>query len=173
MGCYQLGFGVESGSPRVLEFYRKNATVEQVERAFRWCHELGILPHAFIMLGAPEETVADMQMTYELIRRIKPRGWIVYTTTPFPENDLYSYALMNNILNVKSFEEYDNAENSLLSRRPLKTKYLEPSDIKRYRNKINYYMLLTNSLNLKVMLKVLRRPREALHGIRNVLFPPR
>jgi radical SAM superfamily enzyme YgiQ (UPF0313 family) len=172
-GCMQLGFGVESGSPRTLEFYRKHATIEQVERAFGWCHELGILPHAYIMLGAPEETVDDLRMTYDLIKRIKPRSWIVYTTTAFPGNDLYAYAVEHDILNVTTYDEYDNAENSILGRTPLKLKYLTASDIKRYRDKINHYMLLVNAFNPHVVLKALRRPGAAMHGIRNTLFPPK
>ncbi len=169
-GCSQLGFGVESGSPKVLEFYRKHAKIDQVEQAFRWCHELGILPHAFIMLGAPEETIEDMQMTFDLIRRIKPRSWIVCTTTAFPGNDLYSYAKEHDILNITDYEDYDNAENAVLNRSPLKLKYLQPDDIRRYRNKINYYMLMVNAVNPSVMLKALRRPGAVVHGIRNVLF---
>ncbi len=172
-GCMQLGFGVETGSPRTLEFFRKHATIEQVEQAFRWCHELGILPHAYLMLGAPEETVEDLQMTYELVKRIKPRSWIVFTTTAFPGNDLYAYAVEHDILNIKNYDEYDNAENSIMGRMPLKLKHLTASDITRYRNKINHYLLLVNAVNPSVILKALRRPGAAVHGIKNVLFPPK
>ncbi len=170
-GCTQLSFGVESGSPRVLEFYRKHTDPEQAVRAFRWCHELGILPHAFLMLGAPEETIEDMQMTYDLVRRIKPRSWTVYTTTAFPGNDLYDYAVEHDLLNVTSYEDYDNAQNSLLGRSPLKLKYITPDDVKRYRDKINHYLFFINLFNPQVIRKALRRPGAALRKARNVLLP--
>ena len=75
-GCFQIGFGVESGSPSVLGFYNKRTEPEETEQAFRWCHELGIMPHAFLMLGAPDETPEDLELTYGLVRRIRPRSWV-------------------------------------------------------------------------------------------------
>jgi len=155
----------------VLEFYRKHTDPEQAVRAFRWCHELGILPHAFLMLGAPEETAEDMQMTYDLVKRIKPRSWTVYTTTAFPGNDLYDYAVEHDLLNVTSYEDFDNAQNSLLGRSPLKLKYVTPDDVRRYRDRINHYLFVINLFSPQVIGKALRRPGAALRKARNVLFP--
>jgi len=173
LGCKQLGFGVESGSPAVLEFYRKHANPEQAEQVFAWCHKLGILPHAFIMLGAPDETPQDMELTHRLLRKIKPRSWTVCTTTPFPGNDLFTYAKEHDLLNVKSYEEYDNAENSLLGRMPMKLRRSTAADIKRYRDKVNRTLFMSNVLNPKVILKALRRPGAAFHKLRNMFIPPR
>jgi anaerobic magnesium-protoporphyrin IX monomethyl ester cyclase len=172
-GCTLLGFGVESGSPRILDFYRKQADPEQVEQAFRWCHELGILPHAFIMLGAPEERVEDMELTYKLIRKIKPSSWMVYTTTPLPGSDLYAYAQEHDLLNIEGYEQFDNAENSLLGRLPMKLRYLTGNDIIRYRNKINRRLILANILNPQVVLRACRAPGTALRVVRNALLPRR
>lgn len=171
LGCRQLGFGVESGSPRVLEFYRKHTNPKQAEQVFGWCHKLGILPHAFIMLGAPEEKSEDMELTYKFLKKIKPRSWTVCTTTPFPGNDLFSYAKERDILNVKSYEEYDNAENSLLGRMPMKLRYISAGDIRRYRNKINRHLFMINVFNPKVIMKAVRRPGAAFHKLRNMFVP--
>ena len=171
LGCRQLGFGVESGSPRVLEFYRKHANPAQAEQVFGWCHKLGILPHAFIMLGAPEEKPEDMELTYRLLKKIKPRSWTVCTTTPFPGNDLFTYAKEHDILNVKSYEEYDNAENSVLGRMPMKLRYASAGDIRRYRDKINRHLFMINVFNPKVIMKAFRRPGAAFHKLRNMFIP--
>jgi radical SAM superfamily enzyme YgiQ (UPF0313 family) len=168
LGCRQLGFGVESGSPRVLEFYRKHANPGQAEQVFGWCHKLGILPHAFIMLGAPEEKIEDMELTYKFLKKIKPRSWTVYTTTPFPGNDLFTYAKERDILNVKSYAEYDNAENSMLGRMPMKLRYILAGDIRRYRDKINRYLFMINVFNPKVIMKAVRRPGAAFYKLRNM-----
>jgi radical SAM superfamily enzyme YgiQ (UPF0313 family) len=173
MGCVQLSFGVESGSPGVLEFYRKSVPQEQVSQVFIWCHELGIIPHAFIMLGAPDETVKDLEMTYALLKKIKPRSWTVATTTPFPGNDLYADAKKNNILNIANYEEYDNNENSQLGRMPMRLKHLANYDIKKYRDRINRHLFMMNVFNPRVLMKVIRRPGAAYHKLKNILFPPR
>jgi radical SAM superfamily enzyme YgiQ (UPF0313 family) len=171
LGCRQMGFGVESGSPRVLEFYRKHANPGQAEQVFGWCHKLGILPHAFIMLGAPDEKIEDMELTYKFLKKIKPRSWTVCTTTPFPGNDLFTYAKEHDILNVKGYEEYDNAENSLLGRMPMKLRYISAGDILRYRDKINRHLFMINVFNPKVIMKAVRRPGAAFHKLWNMFVP--
>jgi anaerobic magnesium-protoporphyrin IX monomethyl ester cyclase len=170
-GCVLLCFGVETGSPRILDFYRKQATLEQAEQAFRWCHELGILPHAFIMLGAPEERKEDLELTYKLVRKIKPGTWMIYTTTPLPGSDLYAYAKEHDLLNIEGYEQFDNAENSLLGRLPMKLRYLTADDITRYRNKINRRLILANLLNPRVIARACRAPGTALRVVRNALLP--
>jgi radical SAM superfamily enzyme YgiQ (UPF0313 family) len=168
-GCVQIGFGVESGSPDVLRFYNKRTEPAEAERAFRWCHELGILPHAFLMLGAPDETIEDLEMTYRLVKRIKPRSWGVYTTTPLPGTHLHGFAEARGLLRIESYDDFDNAENSLVGRSPMSLRQVTQADICRYRDKINHYLLLTNALNPRVLRKVVRRPGAALRKLRKVI----
>ena len=168
-GCGQIGFGIESGSPEILKFYRKGTTPEQAERAFAWCHELGIIPHAFLMLGAPDETLDDLQMTFDLVRRIKPDSWSLYTTTPLPGTGLYEYAKENDLLNITGYEDFDNAESILKDRPVMKLRHLTQADLTRYRNKIDHHLLRRNILNPRVILKAARRPGAALRKLRKVL----
>ena len=168
-GCVQIGFGVESGSPDVLAFYNKGTEVSETEQAFRWCHELGILPHAFLMLGAPDETLEDLKMTYELVKRIKPRSWVVFTTTPLPGTHLHRFAEERGILTVDDYDGFDNAENSFRGRAPMALCHITPEDIARYRDKINHYLLLANAFNPKVIRKIVRRPGAAVRKLRKVI----
>lgn len=52
-GCYNLTFGVESGSESVLEKSHKSISVEQIRRAFRLTREIGIESGAWLMFGLP------------------------------------------------------------------------------------------------------------------------
>lgn len=140
-GCVGLSFGVESGSQKIVDFYRKGTKIEQVVRAFNLCRKLKLHTLAFIMLGAPIETKDDLEMTYRLVRKIKPDQWIVYTTTPFPGNYLHEYAKKRGIISIKDYIEYDNAQNSKDLSLPMKLDYLTKEDIQRYRDKINHYMI--------------------------------
>ena len=170
-GCVQIGFGVESGSPEVLRFYNKGADTAQVERAFDWCHELGILPHAFLMLGAPDETVEDLQMTYDLVRRIKPRSWSICTTTPLPGTHLHDYVVEHGLMNIpdNDYEGFDNAQNSLTGENPINLRGATPEDLVRYRNRINHYLFLQNALRPEVIRKAIRRPGDAIRKLRKVI----
>jgi radical SAM superfamily enzyme YgiQ (UPF0313 family) len=170
-GCVQIGFGVESGSPEVLGFYNKGADTAQVERVFDWCHELGILPHAFLMLGAPDETVEDLQMTYDLVRRIKPRSWSICTTTPLPGTHLHDYVVNQDLMNIPDddYEGFDNAQNSLTGENPIRLRGATPEDLVRYRNKINHYLFFQNALRPEVIRKAIRRPGDAIRKLRKVI----
>lgn len=167
-GCDQICFGVESGSQRILDFYRKDVTVEQIVRTFRECHKVGIKPYAFLMLGAPIETRDDMEATYRLVRRIQPYNWLTSTTTPLPGNDLYEYAKKRGIINIETWEDFDNARNSLTDRGPMALDHITGADIREYRNKINRFLrihfLIKNCLNPRLWWGLLSDPSVRLRA---------
>lgn len=132
-GCFYIGFGVESGSQKVLNFYRKGTTVEQAIKAFDMCHEQGIRTHAAIMLGAPTETTQDLELTVSLVKRLSPNGVIVSITTPTPGSDLYSYAKEHGILTIQDYEQTDF---QTAKKMPMKLEHLTEKDLSHYRRKI-------------------------------------
>lgn len=161
-GCTQISFGVESGSPKVLEFYNKHRNPGLTVKVFEACHKLGIMPNAYIILGAPVETIEDMELTYRLIKKIKPVFWRVFTTTPFPGNYLYKYAKERDLLNIFDYEQYDNALNSVRGIAPMKLRYLTIRDINKYRDKINYYLIFSGLFKRGILRKFMEKPSAAL-----------
>ncbi|MFQ5905486.1 MAG: B12-binding domain-containing radical SAM protein [bacterium] len=83
-GCYMVMCGVESGSQRILDFYHKRITPEQVRSLFTLCRELGLMTIAEIIFGAPMETRDDVKKTLKLIREIEPDGVSPCILTPYP-----------------------------------------------------------------------------------------
>lgn len=71
-GCYRIYYGVESGSPRILESANKGFTVDHIRNAFRLTHEAGIEPSCFLMVGNPGETMDTILETSHLIHEIRP-----------------------------------------------------------------------------------------------------
>jgi anaerobic magnesium-protoporphyrin IX monomethyl ester cyclase len=71
-GCRTIWFGVESGSPRILEKLDKKITKEQIVRTFKLCKEEGIQIATSFMLGIPGETVEDMEATFKFARKLDP-----------------------------------------------------------------------------------------------------
>lgn len=88
-GLEALYFGVESGSQRVLDYYNKGVTVEQIREAFALCRKHGIATAAYFMIGAPVETRADIEQSRSLAHELgaKYTYWFIYT--PLPGAPLY------------------------------------------------------------------------------------
>ncbi len=124
-GLQAIAFGVESGSQKVLDFFRKGIKVEQTIKAFDLCHELGVGTLAFVMLGAPVETREDLEATVELVERIRPDSLSFSIATPGPGNALHDYAIENNVRNVSSVEGNDYQFNT----DPLKLSLVTPQDV--------------------------------------------
>ncbi len=58
-GCKRVGFGVESGNQAVLDSIKKQQTVDDVRRAFRWAKAAGLQTMGFFIFGLPADTGRD------------------------------------------------------------------------------------------------------------------
>lgn len=93
-GCETIGMGIESGSQRMLDLIRKDITVEDAIRAVKACTAAGIQPICSFMIGLPKERKEDMDMTLDLIMKIKkisPRSLVIgpQVFRPYPGCELY------------------------------------------------------------------------------------
>jgi len=176
-GCECISYGVESGSPKVLEFYRKEITPDQSRAAFKWTHEAGIEATSNICLGAPMETREDLEATFKLIKEIKPDDVAVYILTAIPGKDIYAVAekegwLADNIT-VESFESFDTARNRDLEQSNLKLEYLHYDDLIEYKRRIvrwRSWRKMTSPRNVaKWMGEALRHPGAAMGKAARVL----
>jgi len=64
-------WGVESGSPRILDLMRKGTKVEENELTLRTAHQVGIKNVLYIMFGFPTETETDFMSTINFLQRNK------------------------------------------------------------------------------------------------------
>jgi anaerobic magnesium-protoporphyrin IX monomethyl ester cyclase len=169
-GCRQIFFGVESGSQRILDYYCKDISVEQIIEAFALCRRVGIRACASVMLGAPSETREDLQKTYQLIKTIRPFNWHVHMTTPICGTFLYDQAKdagrLDSEADYRAFEPTGNVYRLHL---PMKLDHLTIDDISEFRDRINRYM------KFRLLLRCFVDPRlwiELLssRGLRTIAF---
>lgn len=88
-GLIQLEFGVESGSPNMLNEINKQQTVEQIKAAFELCRKNNIRTFANIMFNLPNETKEDVMLTEKLLRDIKPSVLGMVLTVPLLGTKIY------------------------------------------------------------------------------------
>ena len=93
-----IRWGVESGSQKVLDIVKKDIQVPNIIRAFALAREAGIQSGAYIMVGIPGETPADIKLTSNLIKKIKPDLVSIHPLTPLPGTEMRKYLEENNLL---------------------------------------------------------------------------
>jgi len=86
----RVTLGVESGSPRILKLIRKGETNDHVINAVRILREEGIKSHTFFMIGFPEETQEDIELSKRLILKAQPDHVEINMVTPYPGTDIFS-----------------------------------------------------------------------------------
>jgi len=104
-GAIAIGYGIESGSQRILENMNKGVTVKQAERALNDTIGAGIHPIIYMMYGYPGETRETLKETVDFFKRI-PYVENVYLaiTTALPGSELYEDCLKKGL--VEDEEKY-------------------------------------------------------------------
>ena len=91
-GCWQISYGIESASQDILDFARKDITVEQINNAVRLTDEAGILSKGYFIFGLPHETERTMENTIRFAKQLPLNDISVFMLTPFPGSKLYEIA---------------------------------------------------------------------------------
>lgn len=94
-GCIQIEFGIESGSQKVLDILNKKQTIESIRETFSLCRKFNIRTMANFIIGNPEETSQDIELTSELAKEIKADYTDFFILTPYPGTKIYEMALSN------------------------------------------------------------------------------
>jgi anaerobic magnesium-protoporphyrin IX monomethyl ester cyclase len=130
-GCHYILFGVESGSPKMLEIMKKRITLDRVREAFRDCRELGIKTQAFFLFGVPGETEETIEETIEFAKELDADSTQFAIAIPHPGTQLYQTCTDNGWLVFDSWEDFA-AENSLIETEELTREDVERARIRAY-----------------------------------------
>ena len=88
-GCWEIEYGLESGSNDLLQKMEKYARVERGEQAVRWTHEAGIRTKGLFMLGYPGETPTSIALTKAYVKRLPMHVMNLTKFTPYPGSPVY------------------------------------------------------------------------------------
>ncbi|MBN2603649.1 MAG: B12-binding domain-containing radical SAM protein [Candidatus Thermoplasmatota archaeon] len=69
-GVVFIQFGLESGNQDVLDFYKKNITVEEIKYAVNLSNEMGFYTVGSFIIGAPFETLKHFQKTINFAKSL-------------------------------------------------------------------------------------------------------
>lgn len=87
-GVWNIFYGIESGSQKMLDGMKKGITVPEIKRAIKMTHEAHINAECSFIFGLPGETGVTLRETAELIEEIKPSRFGFCPACPFPGTEL-------------------------------------------------------------------------------------
>ena len=97
-GCWSIQFGFESGSQRILDFIQKDTTLQQNINAIKQTKKYHMFVDGSFMLGMPTETIKDMNLTINFIKKYKPDAVDIKVFKPYSCTELYEYSIKNKFI---------------------------------------------------------------------------
>ncbi|KPK41824.1 MAG: hypothetical protein AMJ78_04435 [Omnitrophica WOR_2 bacterium SM23_29] len=91
-GCWQINYGIESGSQRILDFIKKGTKLENIRRTLKMTRDAGIITKGYFIIGHPTETRESIQDTINFIKSIDLDVFQMSFMIPLPGAELYTIA---------------------------------------------------------------------------------
>ena len=88
-GCWEISFGLETGSNELLQKMEKAARIEISEQAINWTAQAGIRCKGLFMLGYPGETQETIAQTKAFVKRLPMTTMNLSKFTPYPGSPIY------------------------------------------------------------------------------------
>ena len=88
-GCWEISYGIETGSDRMLQEMQKATSVEQSRNAVNWTHEAGIRCKGLFMLSYPGEDEESIEMTKKFVQELPLTTMNMSKFTPYPGSPIY------------------------------------------------------------------------------------
>ncbi len=151
-GCQRVYIGVESGSQRILDYYKKKVNVEEALENIKLCKKVGVETMGFFIVGMPEETREDFDQTLKFAIKSDLTFAIVFELVPYPGTPLYP--LMKDKINF-----------SLM---PYKNEYKDPELRERFHKweKEFYFKFYFRPKYIgQSIMRAIRRPMETLASV--------
>ena len=89
-GCRKIWIGAESGSQKVLDLMNRKTNIFQTIGIFSKLHENSIPAGTFLMLGYPGETIKDILLTSQFLKKARPDEFTLTMAYPIKGTRFYS-----------------------------------------------------------------------------------
>ncbi|MGE5342401.1 MAG: B12-binding domain-containing radical SAM protein [Candidatus Omnitrophota bacterium] len=108
-GCRGIHYGIEAGTPKILKVLNKGIDLNQAKRIMDATKKRKMQTLAYFMIGAPTETRADIETTFDTAKWLNPDFVHLTILTPFPGTPLYLDGLSTGMIQRDYWKEF--AEN--------------------------------------------------------------
>jgi len=109
LGVEDICFGVESASPKLLNFLNKKTSIERAYRAAEICRKYHLPFKANFMFGIPTQDEEDYKANIDFVKKTKPDVTNYFSFTPYPGTQLFDYSQNNGYLQDNfSYDDYQD-----------------------------------------------------------------
>lgn len=168
-GCWQIHFGVESGSQRLLDIIKKGITLEQARATIKWARKANIITRAYFMLGLPTETRKESLQTIEFAKEIDPDYAKFSILTPYPGTELYNTFKKEGEISTNAWEYYKTMGGFGGSERPYIPKGRTSEELNELHKKAFKDFYLRPKIILRFLWHAITNPSELKLYIRGAL----
>ncbi|MDP7112716.1 MAG: radical SAM protein, partial [Myxococcota bacterium] len=105
-GLSRVEFGIESGSPRVLERLGKGVELPRIRAAFRAARAAGLVTMGFAMINTPDETPEELAQTEAEVLSIDPDFLQLSFCTPYPGTPLFEYCRDHDLMATTDWNDF-------------------------------------------------------------------
>ncbi len=150
-GCYTVGFGIESGSERVLKMMKKKLPLDKVREVIEDAKELGLIVSGNCIIGYPGETKADINESLKFFHELKLDSMAIVSLVPFPGTESREIAEKNNWL-TDAAKDWRNYSFVLKSPIPLiSTPFVSGKELRKIISRAYLRMYLKPYVILKIL----------------------
>jgi len=146
-GCWQIWYGIESGSQRILDLVQKGTTIEGIREAVGWTRDAGINPCGFFIIGHPGETKESINETIAFAVNLDLAECHASFMTPFPGSELY--------ITYEKYGAFENDWKRLNGWTPMFVPYgLTKEEMKYYSNKFHKRFFFRPKVIISYLFKI-------------------
>jgi radical SAM superfamily enzyme YgiQ (UPF0313 family) len=88
-GCWQIAYGIESGSQRILDVVKHEVRIPKMRETLRMTRAAGIRAKGYVMIGHPTEGLDSLAETAEFLKTVELDLCQITKFTPYPGTPSY------------------------------------------------------------------------------------
>lgn len=124
-GCVFIGYGIESGSQRVVSnLLKKGIDLKKAKKIIKLTMENGIGVGTWFMIGIPGEKWEDIKKSINYAKKMEALTIEINIATPWPETGFFEMAKKNHWLLSKDFSTFNEKNKAVIS-----TPYLSAEEV--------------------------------------------
>jgi len=105
-GCWQVDFGIESGSQKILDQMQKGLTVAQSKEGIKHVKSAGMRVRAYFIVGMPGETAKTLYDTQRFLLEMDIDVINLFALTLYPGNELFRQLKEQEKIKHRDFSTY-------------------------------------------------------------------